>query len=75
VQGTFELTYETAAAGGGHLPPGLKTQIFVPARQYPSGYDVQVDGAKVVDSDVPNALLLLAKPKAEQVSVRITPKS
>jgi endoglycosylceramidase len=72
---TFELTYDTAAAGGGHVPPGLKTQVFIPPRQYPSGYDVQVDGAKVVDSDVPNTLLLLAKPKAAQVNVRITPRS
>jgi endoglycosylceramidase len=69
----FELAYDATPAGNGHLPPGLKTEVFLPARQYPNGYDVQLDGAKVVGSD-PSTLRLLAKPKAGHVSLVVTPR-
>lgn len=71
---SFELVYATEAVNGGHLPPGLKTEVFIPPRQYPDGYDLEVEGAKLVGSDVPNTVRLLAKPKAAHISVRVTPR-
>ena len=40
----FGLRYRTARAGGGALASGTRTEIALPARQYPGGYDVAVEG-------------------------------
>ena len=50
-----------------------KTEVFVPSRQYPHGYEVQADGANVVGSPDPGIVRLLAHEGAERVTVRIVP--
>jgi endoglycosylceramidase len=70
----FEFVFATTPAGVGPLPPGLKTEVFLPARQYPDGYDVQLEGGKLAGSD-PSTVRILAKPKAERVSLVVTPSA
>jgi endoglycosylceramidase len=70
---TFELVYSTDPPGAKRLPPGIKTEVFVPHRQYPDGYRVEVDGAEVVGSSDPAIVRLLARPGVERVTVRIVP--
>ncbi|MFF3572286.1 cellulase family glycosylhydrolase [Nocardia jiangxiensis] len=47
---TMTLTYSTAAAAGTHLTSGARTEIFLPTRHYPRGYDVRVNGGTVVSA-------------------------
>src|SRR5205807_8224498 len=47
----FTLAYTTARAEGhGSFPAGAETEISVPARQYPGGYSVAVQGGRVVSA-------------------------
>ena len=49
------------------------TEIFVPARHYPSGYDVKADGAHVVSRPNAPVLQLVADPGATRVNVEVSP--
>jgi endoglycosylceramidase len=68
----FHLDYSTARAdGSGDFPAGSQTEISVPQRQYPDGYAVDVQGAKVVSA--PGAsILTLASCGTGPVTVRVT---
>ena len=44
----FEFVYATTGPDPAHQPRGLDTVISVPARQYPTGYEVQVEGGKLI---------------------------
>jgi endoglycosylceramidase len=70
---TFELSYSTSSPGPDPLPRGMKTEVFVPSRHYPNGYEVHAEGAKVVGSSDPAIVRLLAKQGVERVTVRIVP--
>jgi len=70
---TFELSYSTTAPGPKRVPRGTKTEVFVPSRQYPRGYEVHADGARVVGSSDPAIVRLLAEEGVKRVTVRIVP--
>jgi endoglycosylceramidase len=62
--GTFVLTY-TAASG--------ITEVQLPSRAYPAGYDVDVSGGCYDEKASPGRLLVKADTGAKSVSLKITP--
>ena len=70
----FELRYSAARAGGtGAFGPGARTTIAVPALQYPHGYRVQVQGARVASRPGAGTLVLAAAGTGD-VTVRVAPR-
>jgi hypothetical protein len=69
------MSYLTHAVPGAHLAAGALTQIFVPRRKYPTGYTVQVSGAKVLSSPSAPWVELAASPGARLVRVKIIPRT
>jgi endoglycosylceramidase len=69
----FGLTYSTVGPGAKVFGPSARTEIFVPQRRYPSGYDVDVDGAAIASADDAGTLLLAACPGAARVTVSVSP--
>jgi endoglycosylceramidase len=61
----FTLRYPPAAGG--------VTEVSLPARAYPTGFDVTLTGA-CYDGSQPGALLLRADPGATSVSLTVRPK-
>jgi endoglycosylceramidase len=70
---TFELSYLVERPDGSPVAPDLETEVFMPRRHYPGGYDAKVEGATVVSEQDARILRLVAKPGAREVSVRATP--
>lgn len=71
--GTFTFTYSKQnITGCGSVSPQLLTEIFIPKRNYPNGYEVKVVGAHIV-SNKNNILLLRRQCDAPKVTVVITP--
>jgi endoglycosylceramidase len=70
---TFVLDYSTRRAGGGGFAFGADTQVFVPVRQYPQGYDVRVEGGEPISGPKEQALRIRTCTGRQQVRVRITP--
>lgn len=71
--GVFTLRYSTERVdGAGVFPPDAITEIFVPARRYPDGYRVTVEGAEVIPSADPQRLHL-GNTTGTEVSLRIEP--
>jgi endoglycosylceramidase len=70
----FQLDYSTRAPGAQPSQQGkrLLTEVFVPARQYPSGYAVRVQGAAIVSQAGARTLLLQACPGAREVKLTVT---
>jgi endoglycosylceramidase len=68
----FHFEYDTATPGGRPIPQQVLTVISVPARRYPDGYSVQVDGAEVASAPGAPLLLLRTVPDAAHVTVTIT---
>lgn len=69
----YTLSYATTAVPGAALAPGALTQIFIPARQYPTGYGVQVSGARVVSAPGAPWLLLSSDPGVARATVQVSP--
>jgi endoglycosylceramidase len=69
----FSLDYSTARAGGGGFTPGAQTEVFVPPVHYPSGYDVDVQGAAIASAPGARLLRVAACPGAATVSVAVSP--
>jgi endoglycosylceramidase len=69
------LSYDTAPVPGETLGAGALTQVFVPERQYPKGYDTQVTGASVVSAPGAPWLLLQTQPGANAVTLKLTPRA
>ncbi len=70
----FSLEYSTVRADGtGAFGAGSVTEIVVPARQFPSGYVVDVRGARVVSAPGAQLLRLALSPGAGNVSVVVRP--
>jgi endoglycosylceramidase len=59
--------------GGGVLAPTADTQVFVPRRQYPTGYDVDVEGGEPVSAPNEQALRIRTCSGRARVSVRVGP--
>jgi endoglycosylceramidase len=69
----FTLAYSTTGPDGRAFGAGAETEVFVPVRQYPGGYDVTVEGAQVVSQAGEQVLRLAAGAGATRVSVRVVP--
>ncbi|WP_071049151.1 hypothetical protein [Pseudofrankia sp. BMG5.36] len=70
--GTFTLRYDTTLPVGKPAPDGLLTAVSLPATAYPTGYQVQVTGAKVLSRAGSALLCLAAEPGATAVSLTVT---
>lgn len=71
---TFTLDYTPVrAAGSGSFGAGSITEVFVPARQFPSGYAVAVTGASVDSAPGAQILRLALNEGADRVTLTITP--
>jgi endoglycosylceramidase len=68
----LELAYATRAPGGAAAGDGVPTEVAVPPRQYPSGFEVEVEGARA-EPDA-GRVLLHADPGAEEVRMRLRPR-
>src|SRR5262249_3812314 len=69
---TYTLSYATKPPPGAKLGAGALTEITIPARVYPSGYAVQIDGAEVVSGGGSGILRLRSVAGADLVEVRLT---
>ena len=78
----FELSYSTAGRGGADFAPAseaemadprLRTEVFVPPRHYPGGYDIDVRGAAIASAPGARVLELVACPGADRVDTALAP--
>lgn len=70
---TFEFAWTTdRASGRGRFGPRALTEVRMPRRQYPQGYRVAAEGARVVSK--PNAPVLVLRARRERPRVTITPR-
>ena len=70
----FDLRYSTArAAGDGRFPRESETEVFVPRLHFGDGYRAVADGARVASAPGAAVLRLRSCPRAERVTVRVTP--
>lgn len=67
------VAYRTAPSAGPPLAAGTATAISVPAWSYPTGYQVQVTGARVTSAPGAGLLCLVSDPGAARVEVRVSP--
>jgi endoglycosylceramidase len=71
----FELEYSTGrAGGGGRFDPGAVSEVSVPERQYPTGYDVEVEGAEATSPPGAPVLTLSSCPGAKEIFVQVVRK-
>ena len=68
----FHLRYSTRAPGGGRLPRGVTTRVYVPRRDYPHGYHVATNGARVISSPNARRLVLRRLAGSQKITVRLT---
>jgi hypothetical protein len=66
----FDLDYRTRRAGGGSFRFRADTQVFVPRRHYPRGYDVRVLGGEALSR--PGSQLLRIRTCTGRGRVRVT---
>ena len=71
---SFDLEYSTRrAAGGGRLPAGSQTVVYMPPLQYPTGYAVAVSGGHVVSAPRASTLIIASDPGAAAITVHAKP--
>ncbi len=70
--GEFTLTYSTKPPADGTLRRSLDTEIFVPRINYPDGYAVDAQGARVVSRQGVRVLRLERERGAGEVTVTLT---
>jgi endoglycosylceramidase len=72
--GTFTLRYTTRRAdGAGDLAGDVESEVLLPARQYPAGYAVTVEGASVHSAPGSPVLRVAACAGAREVAVTVAP--
>jgi endoglycosylceramidase len=84
----FELDYATTGPGGESFLPAAaagaaaiptvpastpQTEVFVPERHYPSGYDVDVEGGGIASAPDERLLRVVACPGTPRVSLLVKP--
>jgi endoglycosylceramidase len=70
--GTFSLDYLIARVDGqGSFPANSQTVIVLPARQYPQGYAVNVQGASIVSAPNAEYLQLASCPGVAEITVTV----
>jgi endoglycosylceramidase len=72
--GTFDLTYSTVAPDGRTFGPGSRTDVFAGSVQYPHGYDVRVDGGRVVSAKDAQVLEVGSDGGRRIVTVEVSPR-
>ncbi len=72
----FKLHWTTSKVDSipGRFGAGSRTLVSVPRLDYPAGYRVQVNGAKVLSSAGAGTLVLAQRPGATSVTVKVTPR-
>jgi endoglycosylceramidase len=71
----FELEYSTLRAGSAQrFGASARTEVFVPARRYPTGYIAEVSGGRVVSQANAQVLRVAADSLATAVTVRVRPR-
>lgn len=70
----FTLSYSTARAGGGALAPDAESEVWIPPRFFPRGYDVTSTGAHVTSAPDATLLTLRNETGARNVTLRVTPR-
>jgi endoglycosylceramidase len=72
---THEMNFTFTASGPDEYryPAGTATVISVPHRTFPDGWHATISGGKVISSDDPSRLIVLADPTADSVTVVISP--
>ena len=70
--GTMRLTYSTRSVDPHAHCTGAVTEVFVPQRDYPAGYAVQVTGGKVVSAPTSPWIEVRADKGAARVSLTLT---
>jgi len=69
----FTLSYTTAPVDG-PLAPGAVTEVWIPSRHFPTGYDVvDLEGAVVTSANDAERLELATSPGATTVSFAVVP--
>jgi len=69
--GEFSLSYGIArVAGDGEFPAGSETELIVPLRAYPNGYDVELEGAHVVRQPG-DRLIVATESEASLITLRL----
>jgi endoglycosylceramidase len=68
----MQFTYSTKGVDPGRLCQKAPTEIFVPARDYPHGYKVNVKGARVVSPRNWPWVQVIANPGVTQVTLAIS---
>jgi endoglycosylceramidase len=71
----LELSFTTARTGGGAFAFGADTQVFVPRRRYPGGYDVRVEGAEPLSAPGAQELRLRTCAGRGRVTLTLAPGS
>jgi endoglycosylceramidase len=72
---TFHLTYSTVAPDGHHFSTGACSAIEIPSVQYPTGYQVTVNGGKVLSKPGAGVLEVGSTSGSAAVAVTITPSA
>lgn len=74
IANAFNMSYSKIGANGKEVLFLLPTEIYVPNRNYPNGYNVKVTGAYVISKPNASVLLLIRNSFYSTVSVSITSK-
>jgi endoglycosylceramidase len=69
----FELAYSTRRKSGGSFAFRADTQVFVPRRHYPHGYDVSVKGGEALSSPFSQRLRVRTCTGRKRVELTVTP--
>jgi len=69
----FDLDYSTEPPGDRAIGRRAQTEVFIPPVHYHGDYEVDVEGARVVSKPGRRVLRLRNAPRADAVSVRVTP--
>ncbi|MEV6772417.1 hypothetical protein AB0N05_27665 [Nocardia sp. NPDC051030] len=73
---TFTLRYTARRADSGEsFTPADRTEVYLPQSSYPSGYQVEVQGAHVISASAARLLQLTTDPGEDSVSTPPPPNS
>ncbi len=70
---TFHVAYSTVAPDGHHFSAGACTGVEIPSVQYPTGYQVNIEGGKVLSKPGAGVLEVGSTGSSGMVSVAVTP--
>lgn len=71
----FTAAWRTAGPDGTRFGAGAETELAIPARQYPGGYDAAVEGGVVRSAAGAQVLVVAGAAGAAEVRVRVTARA